>query len=275
MSGFKNKGTGSGGTISRITSTGDTVTITDPTGPTTDLEVAAGGSGTVTAVSSPDNSLAVATGTTTPKLTGGVPAGDRTKIATPITYTDPISGDAIEVLTLSEETTAIAIGRAGQAFPQLVFRPAGSFADDSTDAVLGFGDGTFDPAAPDTTTNGFSLSPSIGTASGPNQAGWVITTPNSFLYFNQNNGNVGGSTQVEQLAIAPTQYAQGSGAPINVLVAEGNPNTLVLESPYSGTGLPGNLNDLYINTAATGDDDWLWRCSIAGGIGAATWVGKL
>lgn len=36
---------GGGGTISEITSSGDTVTITDPTGPTTNLEVAGGGGG--------------------------------------------------------------------------------------------------------------------------------------------------------------------------------------------------------------------------------------
>ena len=49
------------------------------------------------------------------------------------------------------------------------------------------------------------------------------------------------------------------------LTGAGNPNTL---------GIPGNLNDEYRNTLATGNNDWIWRCSVASPT-AATWVGKL
>lgn len=65
------KGGGSGsGTISDITSNDNTVTITDPMGPTTDLSAASAG-GTVSSVTSANTSIAVATGTTTPVLTVG------------------------------------------------------------------------------------------------------------------------------------------------------------------------------------------------------------
>ena len=55
-----------------------------------------------------------------------------------------------------------------------------------------------------------------------------------------------------------------SGYSTTVQVGAGNPNAL---------NVPGNLNDAYWNTAtASGNTDWLWRCSVAGVAGAATWV---
>ena len=53
----------------------------------------------------------------------------------------------------------------------------------------------------------------------------------------------------------------------------GNPNTNVSGGPTAGT-----LNQMYQNLTATGNDDWLWRCSAGGTGGAggtAVWVGKL
>ena len=178
MARFPQQSGGGSGTIAEITSTGGSITITDPTGPDTNLEVTGGGSGTVTSVASPDNSVAVATGTTTPKLTGGVPAGDRTAITTPIAYTDPISGDAVQVLTLSKETTAIAIGRSGLAYPEIVFRPAGSQATDSGAPIFAFGDGTFDPANNERDSGQrFRRRPLGGTSSGYGLKGMTITAP--------------------------------------------------------------------------------------------------
>ena len=111
----------------------------------------------------------------------GVPIGDPGQVGTDIAYSDPISNNAIQVLTLNEETNAIAIGRTGDAFPMMVFRPAGNFTLDSGSAVLAIGDGTFDPANPDVSSdNCFAITPSPGTPSGLNLGGYTITAPEQF-----------------------------------------------------------------------------------------------
>ena len=58
-----------------------------------------------------------------------------------------------------------------------------------------------------------------------------------------------------------------------ILTGTGNPNTNVSGGPTAGT-----LNQMYQNLTATGNNDWLWRCSTGGTGGAggtAVWVGKL
>lgn len=62
-------------------------------------------------------------------------------------------------------------------------------------------------------------------------------------------------------------------ASLGIIFGSGNPNTNVAGGPTAGT-----LNQLYINSTATGENDWEWRCSVTGtggSGGTAVWVGKL
>lgn len=114
-------GTGSG--ITRITSTGGTVTITNPTGPTTNLE-AGTSSGTVTSVSVvSNNGLAgtVATATTTPAITlsttvTGILKGNGTAISAATAGTDYLTpsgnGSALTGLTVSQVSGAAPLASA-------------------------------------------------------------------------------------------------------------------------------------------------------------------
>jgi hypothetical protein len=70
---FPQPGSGGSGTISDITSTGGTITVTAPTGPTTNLEVTStGGTGTVTSVAATDTSIVVSgTSTVAPTIATG------------------------------------------------------------------------------------------------------------------------------------------------------------------------------------------------------------
>jgi hypothetical protein len=111
--------TGDGsGTIEEITSTGGTVAITNPTGPTTNLEVTPGGSGTVTSVSVVSaNGLAgtVATATTTPAITlsttiTGILKGNGTAVSAATAGTDYLTpsgnGSSLTGLTVSQVSGA-------------------------------------------------------------------------------------------------------------------------------------------------------------------------
>ncbi len=212
------------------------------------------------------------------QLGNAIPVGDQSKIGTPIAYNDPYSGDAVKVVTVSAETTVVAIARVGDAYPEIVFRAAGSFTRDTGAPVLAFGDGTFDPVTWGPTDGGGGLSISPIGGSTPYPAGWTISAPNSYLNINATVGHIEGSTIVEQLGIYATQYAQSSvtWAAWSIMVLGGNPNTIALTTPYSGTGLPGNLNDIAVNAnASVGGLDWLWRNLTAGGIGAASWFPAL
>ena len=58
-----------------------------------------------------------------------------------------------------------------------------------------------------------------------------------------------------------------------IITGTGNPNSNVSGGPTAGT-----LNQMYENLTATGDNDWLWRCSTGGtggSGGTAVWIGKL
>lgn len=44
---------------------------------------------------------------------------------------------------------------------------------------------------------------------------------------------------------------------------------------HAGSGAPtvgGNVGDFYINTGATGDSTYFYRCTVAGDAGSATWA---
>lgn len=57
---------------------------------------------------------------------------------------------------------------------------------------------------------------------------------------------------------------------LGIAFGSGNPNLNT-----GGGSMAGTLNELYVNATATGNNDWLWRCSTAGAAGSAVWVGKL
>ena len=55
----------------------------------------------------------------------------------------------------------------------------------------------------------------------------------------------------------------------------GVPLQLGTWSLQAGSGVPavgGNVGDLYVRTNPAGDSTYLYRCTVAGAAGAATWV---
>jgi hypothetical protein len=136
---------GGTGTISEITSTGNTVTITDPSGPVTDLEVSAPGTGTVTSVSvASANGFAgtVATPTVTPAITlettlTGILKGNGTAMSAAAAGTDYLapagSGAALTGIT-APQVGADASGAAAAA--QAASVPAQALTGDVTTVGL-------------------------------------------------------------------------------------------------------------------------------------------
>lgn len=188
-------GTGSG-TITDITSTGGTVTITNPTGPTTNLEVTPGGSGTVTSVSVVSaNGLAgtVATATTTPAITlsttiTGILKGNGTAVSAATAGTDYLTpsgnGSNLTGLTVSQVS-----GAAPLASPTFTGTPAAPTATAGTSttqiATTAFVATSFAPLA----------SPALtGTPTAPTAAAGTSTTQLATTAFVQSAlAAVGGS----------------------------------------------------------------------------------
>jgi hypothetical protein len=159
---------------------------------------------------------------------------------------------------MSEDTPAIAVAATGDTFPQIILRP-GLDSGGASGMALALGDGTFDPVT--------SAKALTFVNDGANPANgdpvWTLLGSKVSLELNGNVGNINEQVVVDQLSIGSFN---GSTPAMTIQVCAGNPNTL---------SVPGNLNDMAVNTSASGQDDWLWRCSVAGAAGAATWIGKL
>jgi hypothetical protein len=250
-----------------------------------------GGAGTVTSVSVvPGNGLngSVATATTTPAITlsttvtgvlkgdgttisaavagtdylsptTGVPIGDTAEVGTDLAYTDPISHNPIKVLTMSEDTSAVAIAATGDTFPQIVFRP-GIDPSSTTGQAIAFGDGSFDPV----TSNSALQIINDGNNPANGMPVWTLLGSKVSLELNGNVGNINEQVVADQLSIG--SFNGASGNPITIQVGAGNPNTL---------HVPGNLRDVFFNTTSVGVVDWQWQCTTAGAAGVAVWTQML
>ena len=195
-----------------------------------------------------------------------VPVGDTSKITTSVTYTDPPSGDSVKVLTFTEDTAAIAFAVEGDTYPEVVIRPDTS----SGEPVMAFSDGTFDPMlGPNGEQNGFFWN----------------SDPTYGLTFELNSGKIAESGPATD---CQATFPQTVGHVLNVIVLAGNAWAQEGYGPdggytcfFTGAGspntldVPGNLNDVYVNSSASVGvgAHWLWRCTSAGSVG--TWVAQL
>jgi hypothetical protein len=158
------------------------------------------------------------------------------------TYDNPIlgSGKLTTLVFPASETAYLAIAEIGDAFPRYIF---GNEVSDG----ISMGDGTFDPYS-----SGSSISAHF-------QGNLNVTSRHSDLVVGQ--GAFG-------------NYAAGVSKVDGALQIGGASLGAVINSGEGEPGMGANVGDLYIR-ADGGDMTTIYRCSVAGVAGAATWVGIL
>ena len=155
------------------------------------------------------------------------------------TYSDPIKGSGkLTTIVFPADQGAIAIALTGDAFPRWLM------ASDSLDGLY-IGNGTTDPYTDGVaitrsglalTLEGGSSNVQVGGGSGSNRASTTTT--------------VSAGLVVSAAALDPPMVAGGSGAP----------------------AIGGNAGDLFIRTDPPDVNHYLYRCTVAGTAGNATWV---
>ena len=119
-----------------------------------------------------------------------------------------------------------------------------------------YGDGTIDP-----TTEGPAM-----WIDGPDATGHYVWVFEAGLAFQQRiehgkfDANVGYSTT----------FSTGIGIHAATVTA----GAVTLSSGNGAPTIGGNVGDMYIRKDG-GDGSWIYRCTVAGAAGAATWVAKL
>jgi hypothetical protein len=184
---------------------------------------------------------------------GGVTPGTVLPVADPAgvtvdttTYDNPVTGSGkITTLVFPQQTAAFAIAIEGDAFPRWCW------ATDPVTDDLTLGDGTIDPDGGNGAYVGCN-------PQGDGTMALTLGGANAGLILNEIDANVGVRNK-----------STGAGGKFCL----GNQATL-----SSGTGTPnfgGNVGDIYIRTDPGGANETIYRCTVAGSFGLATWVGIL
>lgn len=77
------------------------------------------------------------------------------------------------------------------------------------------------------------------------------------------SGSTDANAGVLNLLNAPLKLGNASGAGATIQSGAGTP---------TANNVGGNVGDLYIRTDPAGDSTYLYRCTVAGASGAATWA---
>lgn len=187
--------------------------------------------------------------------TPSLPIADDTGVVVDTTtWNNPPTGGPDRVTVLlgaasppGSDQLILAIGKSGAAFPGWEL-----FADATSGIYLG--DGTIDPY-------GFGANIWLRD-NGDGSRGLVFSNRNVDLSVGQSDAIVGPVLQLDK----PLQLRVG-GNLLTIHTQGGNPNS---------QQIPGRINDVYIDDQSDGTPlTWIWRCTVTGTAGNATWVGML
>lgn len=170
------------------------------------------------------------------------------------TYDDPYLNDGTKMRTLvfpaAYAGASLGLALEGDDFPRVVMSADGAYP-------LNWGDGTFDPYAQGAMTTWWP-SDDGGAVAGIGGFG------NRYFYAPTKLGT----------HRAPVAWIQGGGLALGS-AGEGAPVAAVFSGatdPNDDVG--GEVDDMYVMTGSA-PGEWLWRCTVAGAAGDATWVAML
>jgi hypothetical protein len=178
-----------------------------------------------------------------------LPVGNHTGVTVDTTtYSDPIAGGGAKLATLvfPADASALALAISGDLFPRIIF------GVDPTDfGVVMFGDGSYDPTG--------------------NKGGGVnVGTKNADSSVQATLYGAAFSAITTGIKSAHVAEYNASTPPFAVSGASGAKLSSGMPDPNVGQG--GDVGDLYIGLSG-GVLSTIWRCTVAGAGGAATWVG--
>lgn len=179
----------------------------------------------------------------------GLPAGD---MFTTMDFANPQGGSDIYTAAMfPADTVTLAWGVLGDTFPRIVFSST-MFQDG-----INFSDGSYDPwNAP---------GPAIGIGSGATKHALHITggeSANTGLYIGLAD------------AFFPNDVVQMDGV-LRLRVGGQAAGARISSAAGAPTAFPGRVGDVYIRTDPSGANTTLYRCTVEGAAGAATWAGIL